>query len=196
MIYLPNNIDYRSLKKELRQQVLKARQALTAQEVREKSDRIASYLNQIPALTSARIVMCYAPFRNEVDIFPWLVKQYEKGITVLLPRIVAETSDLKAIPFIPDQLMERNKLGVNEPVGAEVEPSLIEAVIVPGVVFDRRGYRLGYGKGFYDRFLPRLKAGAFCCGAAYELQIVDEVPHETHDYRLNCLVTEQGAKWL
>ncbi|MGE5379690.1 MAG: 5-formyltetrahydrofolate cyclo-ligase [Methylocystaceae bacterium] len=193
---MQNNINYSTLKKEIRQQVVNTRQALTTQEIKEKSERIANHFEQVPALTSARTVMGYAPFRNEVDIFPWLIKKYEQGVTILLPRTVAATGDLEAVPFVPGQQMLKNKLGVSEPLGSEVEPRLIEAVIVPGVVFDRRGYRLGYGKGFYDRFLPRLRKGAFACGVAFELQMVDEVPHEEHDYRLSCLVTEQGVRWI
>jgi len=164
--------------------------ALSPDAVTAKSRMINAHLDTLAPLNAARVIMGYAPFRQEVDVMPWLLKRLEAGVTVLLPRVVAGTGDLEAVPLVMDEQMLTNKLGVNEPTGDRVDPAIIEAVIVPGVVFDRRGYRLGYGKGYYDRFLPRLKSEAFCCAVAYELQVVDEVPVAAHDYRLPCLVTE------
>lgn len=193
MIFLSTDVDHRKAKKELRQQILAARKALNKETVSNKSQLISTYLDTIPVLAEARVVMGYVPFRNEVDIFPWLLKRWEDGIKVLLPRIVPAAEDLLAVELVPDQEMLTNKLGLSEPLGAEVDPATIDAVIVPGVVFDRQGYRLGYGKGYYDRFLPRLKPGIFICGVAFELQVVDQVPHEVHDYQLSYLTTETGV---
>lgn len=187
------DIDLRIQKKSLRREVLAERQALESIEVAAKSQVINEYLDTLSPLASARVIMGYAPFRNEVDIMPWLLKRIEAGVTVLLPRVVPGTGDLEAVPLAPDEQMETSKMGLSEPMGAAADPAVIEAIIIPGVVFDRRGYRLGYGKGYYDRFLPQLKPQAFCCAVAYDLQVVDEVPFQNHDYRLSYLVTESGV---
>lgn len=188
--------DFRPAKNMIRQRILAARIALGTPEAAAKSQMITAVLDTLNGLSTARVIMGYAPFRNEVDVMPWLLAKLEAGVKILLPRVMAETGELEAVPLVPDDQMSVSKLGVSEPLGSGIDPREIEAVIVPGVVFDRQGYRLGYGKGFYDRFLPRLKPATFCCGVAYEIQIVDELPREAHDYRLDCLVSEKGVnRW-
>jgi 5-formyltetrahydrofolate cyclo-ligase len=67
-----------------------------------------------------------------------------------------------------------------------------DLVIVPGVAFDRRGRRLGQGGGYYDKILNQMRPTAVRMGIAYELQVVDEIPHEPHDEMMDCLATESG----
>ncbi len=68
-------------------------------------------------------------------------------------------------------------------------------MLVPGVAFDAGFYRLGYGGGYYDRFLPRLRREALAVGVAFSLQVVDKLPRHAHDFRLDALVTERGMLW-
>lgn len=69
----------------------------------------------------------------------------------------------------------------------------LDVVIVPGVAFDRKGGRLGYGGGYYDRFLPQLRPNALKIGIAYQLQMVEQLPMETHDIPLDLIVTEKSV---
>ena len=89
--------------------------------------------------------------------------------------------DIQAGPF-----------GIREPLGKAFDPRLIEAVLVPGLVFDYKGYRIGYGKGYYDRFLPHLSDSAFICGVCYEFQVVENIfPHQ-HDIPMHWIVTDHS----
>jgi len=72
-------------------------------------------------------------------------------------------------------------------------PNEIDFVVVPGLAFDLKGNRLGRGKGYYDRFLKRLRNDASTCGVAFDCQLLDEVPHGPSDFRLDALVTESKA---
>lgn len=72
----------------------------------------------------------------------------------------------------------------------------LDVVFVPGVVFDRDGYRIGYGGGYYDRFLPKLMPQTLCVGVAFSLQVVESVPRDAFDRRLHGLVTETETLWF
>jgi len=85
--------------------------------------------------------------------------------------------------------------GILEPTkGSTVDPCLIDIVLLPGVAFDQECYRLGYGGGFYDRFLPRLSPNAIKIGIAFGMQMVDRVPRDPHDIPLDGVCTEHGLK--
>ncbi|MBI2095361.1 MAG: 5-formyltetrahydrofolate cyclo-ligase [Candidatus Omnitrophica bacterium] len=87
----------------------------------------------------------------------------------------------------------KNSYGILEPVpdpSALVEPAKVDLAVVPGVVFDRANHRLGRGRGFYDRFLKKLKAGTPKVGLAYAFQVVETVPVDTHDVRLDQVLTD------
>ena len=75
-----------------------------------------------------------------------------------------------------------------------ISPDEIDCVLVPGIAFDERGARLGFGKGFYDRFLYRLPAATHVCGLAFSSQIIERVPDMPHDVRMHWLVTERGVQ--
>lgn len=77
----------------------------------------------------------------------------------------------------------------------DLEPDWPDVVIVPGVAFTTTGDRLGQGGGWYDRFLPKLRSGTVTIGVGFEPQIVEELPTEPHDVRLDCVVTENGPRW-
>ncbi|HXF36758.1 MAG TPA: 5-formyltetrahydrofolate cyclo-ligase, partial [Actinomycetota bacterium] len=93
-------------------------------------------------------------------------------------------------PFHPSA--HRAAYGALEPAGGEVlSPQELDAVVVPGLAFDRRGYRVGYGGGFFDRFLPRTRPDAFRVGICFHLQLVEEVPHGAGDEPVDAVVTER-----
>jgi len=97
------------------------------------------------------------------------------------------------LPDDPAQL-RRGRFGILEPYGTQVVIPLEEigCIMVPGVAFDYRGGRLGFGKGYYDRFLGRLPATTYRCGLAFGIQVVPCVPQTSHDICMHGIVTEQG----
>ncbi len=92
-------------------------------------------------------------------------------------------------------MLKQGVYGIMEPdpeKAEEADVSLLEAVVVPGVAFDRHGGRMGYGGGFYDRFLAGLDRLPFLVGVGFSMQVVEHVPLEPHDIRLDGIVTEKG----
>lgn len=173
---------------ELRRRGLELRAAQSPLEVAGKSELICRTLRQVPELQRARVIMAYAAMKQEADINEYWLSLLDEDKTVVLPRVNGK--DLEAVRFDGWERTKPGPFGIREPEGEPFSPELIEAVLVPGVVFDRRGYRLGYGKGYYDRFLSALPPAAFFCGIAFELQLVDEVYPTDRDVRMHALVTE------
>lgn len=139
----------------------------------------------------AGTVLLYASTADEVQTFGLIDRAIADGKLVLLPRMTAaETLVLHRITGTSG--LRRNRYGILEPqVRAERVPkSRIELAIVPGVAFDERCYRLGLGKGCYDKLLPTLK-NVVTVGLAFETQLVEEVPREAHDRPVDMIVTER-----
>ena len=187
-----------SSQKELRQQRLAARDQLSPDELGEKSRAIGAHLFQLEPFRACRTVMFYASFRSEVQTLAAMVSALEAGMGLVLPVTLPASRALQ-----PRQVTDLSRdlrpgyCGIAEPDPERtgvVPAAAIEAVIVPGSVFDRRGGRLGYGGGFYDRFLAREAPQALRIGLAFTLQVVAEaLPLSAYDQRLDYLVTESGV---
>ncbi|MDI6824751.1 MAG: 5-formyltetrahydrofolate cyclo-ligase [Bacillota bacterium] len=180
----------------LRRQVLEQRLALPAHRVAELSERVRAHLLSHPAWQACRAVLAYASFRQEVDTFPVLAAALTQGKELILPRVDRRRKRLDLLRVSdPGADLRSGYQGILEPDPARCPPvdaARIDLVLVPGVVFDRRGFRLGYGGGYYDRLLASLP-GAVRVGLAFSLQVVDEIPALAHDLPVDILVTEEGA---
>jgi len=176
------------IKKLLRKEILKKRKSLTEEEIRELSQKVCANIEKLQTFKGAKTVLLYYPFGGEVDLRPLFGKVWEDPKKVLLlPKVTAD-GNMLAVEYRPDVPLVKNRYGIPEPAGGRIfKPEKLDFVAVPGVAFDRRGCRLGMGKGFYDRFLPRVKGAKV--GVAYDFQIVDELPCEEHDFILDAVVT-------
>ncbi len=145
----------------------------------------------LAALAGARVVSGYLPIRDEIDPLPALSRLHADGVALCMPVVVARGAPLAFRPWTPGCALERGPFGVMIPV--EDRPAVPEALVVPMLAFDRKGHRLGYGGGFYDRTLAALRAsGAVrAVGFAWAAQRVDAVPHDATDARLDRIVTER-----
>lgn len=134
-------------------------------------------------------VMIYLPFRNEVSPLP-LLELYPEA-EYYLPRISGP--HLTVHPF--ETAREKHRFGFEQPAAGApvVGEETIEAVVVPGLVFDRAGYRLGYGGGYYDRFLAELPPDVFTLGLVPAELIVDELPRDEWDVPVGWLASEKGV---
>jgi 5-formyltetrahydrofolate cyclo-ligase len=177
-------------KRTLRRAVIERRDALDPADRAERSERIAEHVLGLPELRGARTVMAFWSFGSEVETARLLEGLHAAGTRVVLPRV--EGDHVVAIVYEPGDEVTATSFGAMEPTGAEVvEPGDVDAVIVPGVAFDRSGHRVGYGGGFYDRFLPRTRAGVPSIAIAFAEQIVDEpVPRGAFDLPVDLIVTE------
>lgn len=184
--------------KERRRQGLAARDRLTTAEVAEKSAAITERLFQLAPFTACRRVMFYASFRSEVSTMAALTRALAGGMAVALPLSLPATHRLEPRLVVdPASQLRPGYCGILEPDPRQtlvLAPAKIEAVLVPGSVFDRRGGRIGYGGGFYDRFLQQEAPQAVRIGLAFAAQVAEgELPLAVHDQRLDWLLTETAV---
>ena len=139
------------------------------------------------------IVSGYAPIRSEIDVMPLMTELAARGHRLCLPVIAGPGRPLVFREWMPGCQMTEGPFGARVPArGERLEPTLL---LVPLLAFDGRGYRLGYGGGFYDRTLERLRAAGDvrAVGIAYAAQRMEAVPIEPTDQRLDAVVTEAGV---
>lgn len=164
----------------LRREVKAIKQSYSAESLEDMSLEIEMYFSLQDQWDAAHTVLLYSALPDEVNTDYLLLSAREEGKTVLLPRVDGERLTLHV--YDPD-VMAPGAFGVMEPQGPEFPSSRygeIELALVPGMAFDRRGHRLGRGKGYYDRLLPQLPA-ARVVGLCFPFQVVASVPAEAHD---------------
>ncbi len=181
----------------LRQERLAARDQLDPISRCGKSGRIHRLLLAHPAAAAAEHFFLYIHFRSEVETLPLLNKLLAAGKTVSVPLTLRREGRLLAVQITdPASQLRPGCFGILEPNREQirqtaVNPAEIDIALVPGSVFDRRGGRLGYGGGFYDRFLSQDAPQALRIGLAFAMQLTDRVPLEPHDQVMDILVTEE-----
>jgi 5-formyltetrahydrofolate cyclo-ligase len=176
-------------KRRIRREVLERRDAVPA-DLRERwGERIAERSLQLPEVGAATNVMLFSSFGSEVPTGPLIERLRERGITVALPRI--DDGDLVPVAFAPGDPVRATAFGVLEPIGPDtLDRSSLDVIGVPGVAFDRHGRRVGYGGGYYDRFLRDL--AAFRVGIAFSLQVIEgRLPAGSFDLPVHAIVTEE-----
>ncbi len=159
-----------------------------------KSSVILTKLFGMPIFKKATTILFYASFDGEVDTFAMMRQAQLLGKKIALPHVQQDKK--RIIPRKVKDLtrdLEDGPYGIKQPKEtiSDILPLHdIEAVIVPGVAFDRKNHRLGRGAGYYDRFLSTLPNDIPTIGLAFDFQIVDTLPgREAHDVRLSCVVT-------
>jgi 5-formyltetrahydrofolate cyclo-ligase len=177
-------------KRALRREILAERDRLADDERAAMSASIADRLLAMDELREARIVMAFWSFGSEVDTLPLLERLEAEGKQVALPRI--EDRDVEPVAYAAGDPLSATSFGAKEPAsGRRLEPSGLDVVVVPGVAFDRGGGRVGYGAGFYDRLLGRVREDTFAVAVAFGLQVVDRVPAGGTDRHVDAVVTER-----
>ena len=178
----------------LRQEILARRDRLPAQERREKSCALAARLETLACLNQARSILFFVSFRSEVETLFLMRQALAHGVQVAAPLTMSREKELRifAITDLDVDLVQGYQ-GIWEPDPKrclQLEPAALDLVIVPGSVFDLHGGRMGYGGGYYDRFLATRAPQATRVGICFELQLVAEVPMAAHDQYLDYVVTE------
>lgn len=183
------------MKSQIRKELLEKRSVLSAETVEHKSQLIFQRLKTVHFYNSASYVMLYISFRNEVRTSEIIKDLFRHGKRVFIPVTVPKTKELIVSELIDvEKDLEIGHFGVLEPKKdaiRPVEPQILDFIIVPGVGFDSRGYRIGYGGGYYDRFLPQFSSSVPTVSLAFELQIIDKVPTDSYDYPVQYIVTEE-----
>lgn len=182
-------------KGDVRARALAVRAGLPASHRAEASQRICEQVVALPEVAGARSIAAYVPVRAEVDITGLLRAVLAGDARLWLPWVEGTELHLAAVEDLDTDLVAGWQ-GVPEPAPSlrgGSTPPLIEVAVVPGVAFDRRGQRLGYGGGHFDRLLSRRHSGMVVVAVAFAAQVIDEVPHEPHDVRVDIVVTEGGV---
>lgn len=188
-------MDQKADKKQLRTHIMEARKAMPSAERNIRSERACKHLLTSESLASVKTIMAFHPFGEELDILPFVEEARKRGQEIWLPLTIS--SDRRLIPYryAGPQMLKQGVYGIWEPDPAKAEQgdlSKLDTVLVPGVAFDRHGGRMGYGGGYYDRFLAGLGKKPYLLGVGFSMQVVDHVPLEPHDIPLDALVTEDG----
>ena len=181
-------------KSELRKIYLERRRSLSVEEIADKSRQIADRFFESVDLTRIKALHCFIPIAkfNEIDT-SWIYKKIWKDFPVIktaAPRVNFETGEMENIVFRPETQLVENTWGFLEPAGNErVNDAEFDMVLVPLLCFDSRGYRVGYGKGFYDKFLSKCRPDCTKIGLSY-FEPAEEISDVSNfDIRLNMCVT-------
>ena len=184
-------------KRLVRKSVLRLREMLSKEEVRIKSEVIINRLISLEQFSSSKLIMTYVDFRNEVATRNFIKICLKSGKRVAVPLVETHedgSSIMTAVEiFNMENDLEHGTYGILEPKREKlrlVEPSDIDLVVVPGVVFDINRNRIGYGAGYYDRFLQNVRRDCFKVGIAFEQQIIGSIKQEEHDVALDLVITE------
>jgi 5-formyltetrahydrofolate cyclo-ligase len=182
-------------KRALRQEALAARAAAHQAGSAAAARAVAEHLLAV-SLPVDGAIGGYWPIRDELDPRPALRALGVSGRGLALPAVVERAAPLVFRPWRPDEPLATDALGLPAPPAA-AGTVLPRVVLVPVVAFDRRGHRLGYGAGYYDRTLPVLRAAGpvLALGLAYAAQEVAAVPANALDAPLDGVVTEKGVLW-
>ena len=176
-------------KRELRARMQAVRKVIPIEACAERSARANARVIELAEFARARVIVGYSAIRKELDPSELLAEAVRRGKRVGLPRVDGELLSLHE--YRPGDELEESGWGILEPLSAApvIAPESVELVVVPALALDGAGYRIGYGRGFYDRLLP-LMASAFRVGVGYDFQLVPEIPHEAHDVVMHCVISD------
>lgn len=179
------------MKNQIRNEMKVKRRFMKKNEVAEKSHKAAEFFLNSEIYKSARVIMLYMPLGNEADTSEIIKRAFEDGKSLVLPVTNEETGKITPVAFEENTFLEKGGFSVAEPKNSvEIKKSEIDAVIVPGIAFDKNGARVGFGKGCYDMFLADSRATKV--GLCYEFQVFEEIPADLHDVKMDFILTETG----
>lgn len=181
------------IKKTIRNHILDKRQKLGKNRHIMLSSIIIERLFESLFYKNSKIIMTFISFGNEVDTHDFIKKSVDEGKRIVVPITFPETKEIK-----PSEILDFNELEIGyyniltpkKEFIRFINPKDIDLCIVPGIAFDRKGYRIGYGGGYYDRFLSKYPIKPKI-GICFDLQIVDEIPREEFDIPVDIIFTEK-----
>lgn len=173
-------------KKELRRYIREKKQAMTPQQIEDASASLAEKFFQTDLYKQAKTVYGYLPYNQEVRTVPMLEQAIRDGKQVAVPKVYGD--EMRFILLEDMSLVAPGYAGIPEPVAdGPVAEDKTALVLMPGLAFDPQGHRVGYGGGFYDRFLeeePNHPTVALC----YDFQMLPKIETEAHDIPVDCVI--------
>ncbi|MBN2910064.1 5-formyltetrahydrofolate cyclo-ligase [Polycladomyces sp. WAk] len=187
-------MDQKEAKKRLRSRLLRLRQAMDTEKTQRWSRAITETLINLETFRRAGTVFFYLPFQKEVDTWAAIRIAWQAGKRVVVPKADPKSKTMELYAIHPDTPLTKGAYGILEPpakAGHGVIPAAVDLAVVPGIGFDEKGYRLGYGGGYYDRFFSGAGADMIRIGVAYPFQMVATVFPEAHDQRMHVVITPE-----
>ncbi len=176
------------MKKILRKKAIEKRDLIPPNKREEMSFKISERVINSKEYKNAKTIMVYSQIGSEVNLESLINDALFKNKTVCFPRCIKETKQMDAVPVLDLSNLKSGAYGIKEPVGDGIDPKEIDLCIVPIVAFTKNKDRLGYGGGYYDRFL--LRTDGIKMGVAFSFQEIDNVFPEKTDIPLDIIVTE------
>lgn len=167
--------------------MLEKRNRLYASEIVKRSKRIQEFVINSKEFQPVKVIGAYFAFGSEVKTDLIIERAIMLGKKIALPSV--KEDKITFYEFSSSKHLIRRRFGIMEPVPYK-RVSKIDLLVVPGIAFDKKGYRLGYGKGYYDRLLSGKRT--FSIGLAYSFQLLENLPHDRYDKRLNAIASEDG----
>ena len=183
-------------KKDLRTRLKASLAALPADEVHQRSRQACNLLVAQPEFERSETVMVFLSLPTEINTTLLVLRAWQKGKRVLAPRVSWEQRRMMPVEIrsLAEDL-EDTQWNMRQPLQGDPVPiSMIDLVVVPGLGFDGAGNRLGRGRGFYDRFLAHPEFTGSTCAVAFEEQVVEAIPADPHDIRVDMLITDRHVR--
>ncbi len=191
-----SSYDVATLKSQLRRHMRSTRVALPPATARRAALRASEHLLRLGRLRRARCVAVYLTFGAELDTAPLIRALHRAHKRVLVPAIDPQRdATMHMVPLNPGTPLRSRRYGIGEPVDRRrILATRIDVMVLPLLMFDRIGTRLGSGAGYYDRWLARAPFRPYCVGYGFAMQEAPALPREAHDQRLDAVCTERGLR--
>src|SRR6056297_1105716 len=183
-------------KQEIRNMVKKRRNSMSENEVTTKSKIIIEKLMDTKEFKNADNIMIFLSFNNEVYTYNLIEKCIQLGKRVIVPYTVKDTYEI--IPTVLGNIEEdlkQTSYGYMEPKKEKLQPideKKIDLTVFPGLAFDKNMNRIGFGKGYYDRYLAKTRKDAKKIAVAYDYQVLEEIPSEVFDVKMDSIITDEN----
>lgn len=184
-------------KKEIRKKALQKREELSKNYRAQADDEIHKRLSSLEIYRQAKLIFSYVSYKSEVDTKKILEMALKDGKTVAVPKVLEKNGIMEFYEIQSLQELEMGYQGIEEPNIADKSPVNPEKMqgaalmIMPGAAFDSQCNRIGYGGGFYDRYLNKYPKTMKTIAICYEIQLVDNIPAEDLDVKPDMIITEQ-----
>lgn len=187
--------EIKAAKEQIRKDIARTLNGLTEKQRREKTREIESKVFEFANFLEARIVLLYVAGDNEVNTDNIIKRAYEYHKIVVLPVFDSERRKVTTLKVdLPEKDLQPGPRGVGQPNPGRCKPVPLQKIdigIIPGWAFDEKGGRIGSGQGYYDRFIPELPATTRKVALAFEEQIIQQIPAESHDKYVDIIITDK-----
>jgi len=177
------------MKNQLKESILEKRNSLSKEEILEKSNKIKNNLFNLDSYKKSKAIMFFVSINSEVNTHD-MIKEALNNKTIVVPKVAHHEIEPSVIIDF-DNLVPSGKFGILEPIETmKIAYKNIDLILVPGIAFDKEGHRIGYGFGYYDKFLKKVPK-AIKIGLCFDFQVVEKIPREMHDMPVDMIVTDK-----